>query len=467
MKSMLLAIMLLCAVPALAATPGLINYQGVLTDAAGQPLNGSHAIIFSIYPGASSTPASWVESHPAVTVVDGVFNVILGGVTPIPDSLFDATERWLGVKVDQNAEISPRARLTSVPWALRAAVADSALTGPGGSDADWIAAGSNQYSGVSGNVGIGTSAPATKLHLEGGNAEAGIRVGWGAAYPYLYGEIRRTTGNGLIINSNAAGGWADINFQADGVTRAYLTNTGSFGIGTSVPARKLHIDGANVADGLRIAWGSDYPTVYGEITHGLGSGLVINSAAGGGSWADITFQTNGTTRATLTSAGYLGIGTAAPTALLEVAGTAKVGVLEIIGADLAEKFPISDEVKPGMVVSIDPNHPGQLCLTREAYDHRVAGVVSGANGLSVGAVLGNLPGSENSVPIALSGRVWVWCDATGGAIEPGDRLTTSTRPGYAMKTADDESGRGAVLGKAMTRLEAGSTGLVLTLVNLQ
>ena len=33
-----------------------------------------------------------------------------------------------------------------------------------------------------------------------------------------------------------------------------------------------------------------------------------------------------------------------------------------------------------MIVSIDPNKPGELVLSREAYDHKVAGIVSGANG---------------------------------------------------------------------------------------
>jgi hypothetical protein len=68
--------------------------------------------------------------------------------------------------------------------------------------------------------------------------------------------------------------------------------------------------------------------------------------------------------------------------------------------------------------------------------------------------------------VALSGRVWCWCDATGGAIEPGDLLTTSATPGHAMKAADLSAAQGAVLGKAMTALPDGR-GLVLVLVSLQ
>jgi hypothetical protein len=62
--------------------------------------------------------------------------------------------------------------------------------------------------------------------------------------------------------------------------------------------------------------------------------------------------------------------------------------------------------------------------------------------------------------------VYCWCDASGGAIEPGDMLTTSDTPGHAMKVTDYPRAQGAIIGKAMTSLEEGR-GLVLVLVNLQ
>lgn len=148
-------------------------------------------------------------------------------------------------------------------------------------------------------------------------------------------------------------------------------------------------------------------------------------------------------------------------------GTTVVQVLEITGADVAERFPVTDTVEPGMVVEIDPQNPGQLRLASGAYNRRVAGVVSGAGDLPVGAVLGNLPASKDGPPIALSGRVWVHCDATERAVEPGDLLTTADRPGHAMKVEDHARATGATIGKAMTSLEKGRTGLVLVLVNLQ
>ena len=57
-------------------------------------------------------------------------------------------------------------------------------------------------------------------------------------------------------------------------------------------------------------------------------------------------------------------------------------------------------------------------------------------------------------------------DATSGAIQPGDLITTSDTPGHGMKVTDHPKAQGAIIGKAMTPLETGK-GLVLVLVSLQ
>ena len=96
-----------------------------------------------------------------------------------------------------------------------------------------------------------------------------------------------------------------------------------------------------------------------------------------------------------------------------------------------------------------------------------AGVISGAGGVQPGMMIGQegtLADGEH--PVALTGRVYVWVDATRGAIKPGDLLTTSPTPGHAMKVANPARAQGAIIGKAMTGLKAGK-GLVLVLVTLQ
>lgn len=98
-------------------------------------------------------------------------------------------------------------------------------------------------------------------------------------------------------------------------------NSGNVGIGTNTPGNKLEIFGNDSEVGLRIRNSNTYPTVYGELTHALSGGFKINSTAGGGSWADIHFMTNGTTKMFLESAGRLGIGTMSPGAGLHLKGS--------------------------------------------------------------------------------------------------------------------------------------------------
>jgi len=146
-------------------------------------------------------------------------------------------------------------------------------------------------------------------------------------------------------------------------------------------------------------------------------------------------------------------------------------VLEITGgSDLSEQFDVGNAltaIEPGMVVSIDPENPGRLALAGEAYDRRVAGVISGAGGVNTGMVMGQRGTvADGEMPVALVGRVYVWADASTDPIEPGDLLTTAERPGHAMKVKDHERATGAILGKAMTGLSEGQ-GLILTLVTLQ
>jgi len=158
-----------------------------------------------------------------------------------------------------------------------------------------------------------------------------------------------------------------------------------------------------------------------------------------------------------------------PAGNLYLTGTLSTTVLTIRGgADVAEPFPMTQPatMEPGCVVVIDDENPGRLKLSTAECDTRVAGIISGAGGVQPGLRLHQDGVMEGDHHVALSGRVYVKADASSGPIGPGDLLTTSATPGHAMKVPLAVEARGAVLGKAMSRLESG-TGLVLVLVTLQ
>ena len=126
------AIVMLAA-PAPAATPGQINYQGLLLDQQGAPITGNVNLVFTIFSAASGGSALWTESHPSVAALDGVYDVVLGATTPITPAVVAGGSLFLQITVNGETLV-PRQRLVAVPYALRAAEADNV----GGFDAGYI-----------------------------------------------------------------------------------------------------------------------------------------------------------------------------------------------------------------------------------------------------------------------------------------------------------------------------------------
>ena len=151
---------------------------------------------------------------------------------------------------------------------------------------------------------------------------------------------------------------------------------------------------------------------------------------------------------------------------LHVGGTLTVvGDIQLTGRDYAEDFDVTGAAaEPGTVMVLDDS--GGIRMSDQAYDRRVAGVVSGAGDCKPAVILGRDASATNRCTVALMGKVYCRVDASGASIAIGDLLTTSGTPGHAMKAADPMQAFGAVIGKALRPLAAGR-GLVPILVALQ
>lgn len=160
--------------------------------------------------------------------------------------------------------------------------------------------------------------------------------------------------------------------------------------------------------------------------------------------------------------GHVVVRNAAGTNMIHLDG--KAGDVILANADCAEEFEVVEEVPPGTVMAIGGD--GRLCASAEAYDRRVAGIVSGAGDTRPGIVLGRVASAGTRTAIALAGRVGCRVDAREEPIAVGDLLTTSPEPGHAMRAADPLRAFGAVIGKALAPLH-GETGVIPVLVALQ
>lgn len=306
---------------------------------------------------------------------------------------------------------------------------------------------------VSGRIGIGTPAPATKLTVK---TSGGLFINNNYGIEHTDGTVRLTTyldgfSGQLGTRSNHPLGF----FVNDGLPSMTIDTGGAVTMSGGSPGT-VTIGTPNAETGATFKRGNNRADVR-------FNGATLKLVAGPG---------NGPPPSTygiaIDTAGNVGMGTDVPLAKLDVRGTTRTCVLTITGGcDLAEPFPMDASNAPkGSVMVIDDENPGRLKLSDQAYDTRVAGIISGANGINPGISLRQEGVMEDGQNVALSGRVYVHADAAFGSIKPGDLLTTSSTPGHAMKVTRHASAQGAILGKAMSGLKTGR-GMVLVLVTLQ
>jgi hypothetical protein len=408
-------------------------YQGQIQKS-GVAYTGTAQLLFRLYDsvtGGAQIGSDALLSN--VPVANGLFTAELDFGAPA----FNGDGRWLEIRVKTQGDsdytlLTPRQKITNVPYSIYSS---------GGSGGGYWVYGNGQLTFSGGNVGVtgGSANPPTSgkgVYLEGGSATAGYL--WSHDYD---------TNTPLTLFINPFGSKVAVGaFQADG--RFTSTSNAEAAIVGRNTANWVGVYGESV--GSIGVWGKSSTGIgmQGETGAAYNAGVIgyCSNVAG---WGGYFKNTAG------------GVG-------LRVDGAAQVATLDILGgADIVEGFKTGERpLEPGTVVVIDESHPGELRACRGSYDHRVAGVVSGAGGISPGLHIGQKGALDGDTPIAMSGRVYVRCSAENGAIRPGDLLTTAGVEGCAMRATDSRRSHGTVLGKAMTALDHG-TGLVLVLVNLQ
>ena len=116
-----------------AASTGTIAYQGRLANSAGAPITATLSMSFRLYSAVTGGTPLWSEQWSGsngVKVSDGLFNVMLGSLTPIPQSVITGNANlFLGITVGTDDEMTPRVQLGSVPFAVQAlTVPDGSIT---------------------------------------------------------------------------------------------------------------------------------------------------------------------------------------------------------------------------------------------------------------------------------------------------------------------------------------------------
>src|SRR5688500_18770516 len=252
-----------------ASAPTLIPVSGELRGADGQPRTGPVLLVISLYEGREDTAPRWIEHQPVTLDAAGRYSVSFGGTRDegLPTDLFvgTAATRWIGVAVEGEPE-QPRVALVSVPYAAKAASADT-LAGKPLTDFVLTSTLQDDVRAVLQEDGLATSAAVTENFLQKGNGSGGTtdsalyesagRVGLGTTSPVSRlhlldaseSDVRLQVSGGALGIARATASGADfgtfsahpVRLYANSQERIRISPIGHVGIGTASPFSRLHI----------------------------------------------------------------------------------------------------------------------------------------------------------------------------------------------------------------------------------
>lgn len=206
-----------------ATVPLYIKYQGYLTNEGGTPITTAYTMTFAIYADNTSTQALWTETLSKIKVSDGRFSVLLGGKMPIPPSLFEDPERYIGLTIHPNAEMK-RQQLASVPYVVHAESASGVYNAE------------DSIVEVATRQGKLTIEPNDGRWTRFGTDQAGFRFD-----------------KGIAVDTGQIGSFnQDLQLQTNGNTHLTIQTNGEVGVGTVDPTARLHVVGDLKVDGTII-----------------------------------------------------------------------------------------------------------------------------------------------------------------------------------------------------------------------
>ncbi len=300
----------------MAGVPALINYQGRLTNSAGNPLDTTIQMIFSFYGDSTGGSPIWADTIGSVAVANGLFNAMLGVWDPGDGSYGDDTIKFFGIAVGADPEITPRTHLATSIYSFHSGTVASIDSARGGTIIGNFAIAPNAAKEDMGKAGTAV--------LDFGGATPFLFATTGTTPPFpgtfrvygnntttpsitldgLTGQIKMPTGaaNGLVLTSdaNGVGSWQVAGSDQDWdkmppfVATEYLQTHGALGIARSGNTlwgtyRNTHInlgDGCTTGrNGQSYGWATvsggqaneaigNFATVGGGILNKIGNGNV-------------------------------------------------------------------------------------------------------------------------------------------------------------------------------------------------